>query len=276
MSLAYQIEAMTIIHKSLNTERFDLEPLSQEDALKLADLGSDPDVVKSLICDWSTAEHRLEIAQYWIEGGQEYGIWGIYDRDNTFDAPERFVGFFAADEPLPNVGQGPEIYYALGKQVWGKGVATEVVKTVVAHLFNDQGVDAIEALVLAGLNPASSRLLEKLGMSLIGRYSLAEYTGDECLPTIGYELWRVETTLPQNAQHALEEAAFKIGQFVAEKVISKNEMLEALVKASFANGLESRVGKGTVERIINEYLEAGMKETGLLHFRMRPDQFIKA
>jgi len=59
-------------------------------------------------------------------------------------------------------------------------------------------------------------------------------------------------------------------------VISKNEMLEALVKASFANGLESRVGKETVEGIINEYLEAGMKETGWLHFRMRPDQFIKA
>jgi len=171
MSLVYRIEAMTIVHKSLKTERFDLEPLNQEDALKLADLGSDPDVVKSLICDWSTAEHRLEIAQYWIEGSQ-----------------------VAADEPLPNVGQGPEIYYALGKQVWGKGVATEVVKTVVAHLFNDQGVDAIEALVLAGLNPASSRLLEKLGMSLIGRYSLTEYTGDECLPTIGYELWLSQRT----------------------------------------------------------------------------------
>jgi len=82
--------------------------------------------------------------------------------------------------------------------------------------------------------------------------------------------------LPQNAQHALEEAAFKIGQFVAEGVISKNEMLEALVKASFANGLESRVGKETVECIINEHLEAGMKETGWLYFRMRSDQFIKA
>ena len=68
---------------------------------------------------------------------------------------------------------------------------------MIEHLFNDQGVNAIEALVLAGLNPASTRLLEKLGMSLVGRYSLAEYTGEECGPTIRYELWRVETASPQ-------------------------------------------------------------------------------
>ncbi len=39
---------MMKVHKFLWTNRFDLEPLVQEDALKLADLGADPDVVKSL------------------------------------------------------------------------------------------------------------------------------------------------------------------------------------------------------------------------------------
>ena len=207
-------------HKTLETKRFSLIPMRQSDASLLANMGADPDVVKNLICDWSTAERRLEIAQYWIERNQEYGIWGVFDREDSFGVPKRFVGFFAADEPLPIGGLGPEVYYAFRKEAWGKGVASEIVYRVIEHLFNDQGVNAIEALVLAGLNPASTRLLEKLGMSLVGRYSLAEYTGEECGPTIRYELWRVETASPQNAQQNLEEAAFKIGQFVADAVTS--------------------------------------------------------
>jgi RimJ/RimL family protein N-acetyltransferase len=241
----------------------------QDDAPKLANLGADPDVVKSLICDWSTAENRLEIARYWIERNQEYGIWGIYDRDDTFGAPDRFVGFFAADEPLPNGGRGPEIYYALGKHAWGKGVATEVVKTAMAHLFNDQGVNAIEALVLAGLNPASTRLLEKLGMNLIGRYPHAEYTADECLPTIGFELWRVESASSGNARETLKEAAYKIGQFVAENIVEKDAMTEELLKASTEPG-------DAASEIVDEYLEAGMKEEGWLHFRINSDEFAAA
>lgn len=261
-------------HETLETKRFSLIPMSQKDASLLADMGADPDVVKNLICDWSSPERRLEIAQYWIERNQEYGIWGVFDREDSFGAPKRFVGFFAADEPLPSGGLGPEIYYAFRKEAWGKGVASEVVSRVIKHLFYDQGVNAIEALVLAGLNPASTRLLEKLGMSLVGRYSLAEYTGEECGPTIRYELWRVETATPQNAQQSLKEAAFKIGQFVADGVASKDEIIVALEQASVANNLVSKMGAESVSRIINEYLDAGMGETGWLHYRVERDDFV--
>ena len=48
----------------INTERFTLEPLTQAEARLLAELGADPDVVKPLICDWSTPAKRLEIAKY--------------------------------------------------------------------------------------------------------------------------------------------------------------------------------------------------------------------
>lgn len=263
--------AMEIRHKTLTTNRFTLHPLDQGDAPLLADLGADPDVVKNLICDWSTPDQRLEIARYWIERNQEYGIWGVFDREDTFGVPKRFVGFIAADEPLPLGGLGPEIYYAYKKETWGNGVASEVAKSIVEHLFNDQGVKAIEALVLAGLNPASTRLLEKLGMLLVGRYPLAEYAGEECGPTIHYELWRVETASPQNAQQNLEEAAFKIGQFVADGVATKDEMTVALEKASVANDFVSRIGADAVSIIINEYLDAGVLETGWLHYRMEPN-----
>ena len=79
-------------HKTLTTRRFTLSPLGQKDAPLLADLGADPDVVKNLICDWSKPERRLEIARYWIERNQEYGIWGVIDREDVFGVPKRFVG----------------------------------------------------------------------------------------------------------------------------------------------------------------------------------------
>ena len=108
-------------------------------------------------------------------------------------------------------------------------------------------------------------------MRHVGRYPLAEYTGEECVPTIRYELWRVETASPQNAQQNLEEAAFKIGQFVADTVVSRDEMIVALEEASLANDLVLHIGTDAVRRIIHEQLDAGVLETGWLHFRMEPN-----
>ena len=185
--------------------------MAPEDAAKIADLGADPDVVKNLIFDWSTPERRLEIGRFWIEHHERTGIWGAFDRDDVFGLPERFLGFFAADRPLQRGGLGPEIYYAFKQETWGQGVASEVVGAAVRHLFEARGAAAVEALVLAGLNPASTRLLERLGMGLVGRYPLAEYVGKACGETIAYELWRVETAAPESAEKCLKEAAFKIG-----------------------------------------------------------------
>jgi RimJ/RimL family protein N-acetyltransferase len=265
---------MVEIHKTLETSRLSLVPMDENDASMLAELGADPDVVKTLICDWSTPENRLEIAKYWIEKNQEHGIWGVFDRGRNFDVPQDFIGFFAADEPLAKGGMGPEIYYAFRREAWGKGVASEVVSKGVEHLIHDQGVSAVEALVLAGVNPASTRLLEKNGMNLIGRYSLAEYAGEECIPTVEYELWRVETSAPESAKHNLEEAAFKIGQFVADGISSRDKMNAALVKASTVNSALSQMTAETIGKIISDNLNAGMKETGWLHYRIMKSAFL--
>ena len=148
---------MSSRHPVLETKRFALEPMGLAEAPLLADLGADPEVVKTLICDWSKPDRRLEIARDWIAANQKHGIWSVLDRDGSLGAPGQFLGFCAADEPLPLGGLGPELYYAFSQECWGKGVASEVVKAVIAHLFLDRGVAAVEALVLAGLNPASTR-----------------------------------------------------------------------------------------------------------------------
>ena len=179
------------------------------------------------------------------------------------------IGFCGADEPLPLGGEGPEIYYAFGRETWGHGTGTEVAGAVVDHLFQKLGVCAVEALVLAGLNAASGRLLEKLGMTLIGRYPLVEYVGDESGPTIRYEVWRVETASPEKARPNLEEAAFKIGQFVAAGAASKKDVVEALREATVASGLVAREGVDAVDRVIESSIHGGIAEDGWLHYRIK-------
>ncbi len=266
--LAVNASAADASHPAMVTERFDLRPLTLEHAPYVADLGADPDVVKTLICDWSSAEQRLAIARAWIKRNQVFGIWGVFDRDGRFGGHGRFIGFCAVDEPLEHVGQGPEIYYAFCRSAWGKGVATEVVGIIMRHLFRRGDIGSLEALVLAGLNPASRRLLENLGMRLIGRFPHVAYADSQCAPTIRYEVWRVRTATPSNALRRLEEAAYKIGQFVAEGVGSKEAVAASLSAAAEANGLAARLGEGTVADIVDESLAAGLKENGLLHYRL--------
>ena len=261
-------------HKVLSTARFTLKPMQEADAHFIADLGADPEIAKNLICDWSTPEQRLDIARYWVERNQEYGIWGVFDRDNIFGLPSRFVGFCAADEVLPLGGIGPEIYYAFAKASWGKGVASEAVRAVIEHLLTDQGVPAVEALVLSGLNPGSHRLLEKFGMTLVGRYPFAVYAGEECLPTIRYELRRVESATPEAGRQTLEEAAFKIGQFVADGVVTKAEMTTALTEAAAGGGIARHIGTEVAGSLIEQILTAGTAETGWLHYRVEQGAFL--
>ena len=256
----------------LDTDRFTLKPLKQEDARCLAELGADPDVVKTLVCDWSTPAKRRRIAEEWIESSQAFGIWGVFDREGGFGARGRMIGFCATSEPLPKVGRGPEIYYAFSRDTWGRGVATEVIAAVIDHLFHDRDVDAVEALVLAGLNAASHRLLTRLGMEFVGHYPLVEYVGEETGPTIDYERWRVETSTTATARGNLEEAAFKIGQFVGGGAAPEAAMFKALYRAAESSGCVDREGEDAVREIIRDALQRGMAENGWHYYRIGKKQ----
>lgn len=52
--------------------------------------------------------------------------------------------------------------YALGREAWGHGLATEAAARVVEHAFDALDLDRVIALVVPE-NAASSRVLEELG-----------------------------------------------------------------------------------------------------------------
>jgi RimJ/RimL family protein N-acetyltransferase len=256
------------LYHAIRSTRFDLEPLTGSQAPLFADLGADTEIIKTLIGDWSTAGKRLENARAWIEEQRNHVLWGIYDRDGEFGDAGEFVGICGVEAPLPGVGKGPCMYYAFGQAVWGRGVGSEIAAAVIDHLFDETDVEAIEALVFPRLNPASSRLLEKQGMRLIGRYPIAEYVGEDCLPTLHYEIWRAQVAVPAEAQTCLAESAFKIGQFLGDGVSSRADMAAALLVSAHENGLVDLIGIDESKQLIAGSLDAGIADSGWLHYRV--------
>lgn len=256
------------LQHDLRSERFDLRPLTADSAPLFAELAADTEIVKTLIGDWSTARRRLENARAWIASAHYYVIWGIYDRDGAVGDSGDFIGICGVETPLPGVGKGPSIFYAFSRRVWGKGVGSEVAAAVIDHLFEKAEIGAIEALVFPRINPASSRLLEKQGMRLVGRYPVAAYIGDDCLPTLSYEVWRAQVALPADASACTAEAAFKIGQLVGDGISSHDEMAAALLISAHENGLVEAIGIDASKQIIADALRAGMDERGWLHYRL--------
>jgi len=158
----------------LDTKRLRLRPLTQSDLDSLVQIVANPDVVKTMLGDVSTSELTRSYAQGWIYpddfwNEHQYGFWGVVDRYGTFGPVGRVVGVVGADVPPLEVGQGPEVYYIFAQDVWRKGVAREAVHRMFDYLFDVIGLSALEALVFAERNPGSVRLLEKMGMRLVGR-----------------------------------------------------------------------------------------------------------
>jgi len=257
--------------RSLRSQRFDLRPLGLDDASLFAELAADTEIVRYLVGDWSTARKRLENARAWIGDEHYHVIWGVFDRAGAVLSSGEFVGVCGVEVELPGIGAGPSIFYAYRQQAWGHGVASEVAGVVIDFLFDEAGVDAVEALVMPKINLASERVLEKHGMRLIGRYPMASYVGDDSLPTMKYEIWRAQVALPADARACTAEAAFKIGQFVGDGISSFEKMSAALLVSAHENGLVERIGVDEAKRVIADALKSGMADDGWLYYRVERD-----
>ena len=62
---------------------------------------------------------------------------------------------------------GPEIGYWLGVPYWGRGYATEAVRALIDHAFDDLRHETLQAGARVS-NPASRRVLEKCGFQWTG------------------------------------------------------------------------------------------------------------
>ena len=148
----------------LPAERLTLRRLRPDDAANLFRTVGDPDVMRY----WApgpdptieaAAQRIAEIEAHWAAHG--FGDWGVVER-----ATGALIGFAGlhhiAGMPEVNVG------YALEETRWGRGYATEAAAAVLAYAFDVLGLNRVHATHLTR-NPASGRVMEKVGMTHEGR-----------------------------------------------------------------------------------------------------------
>lgn len=148
---------------TLETERLVLRPLAPEDAAAVRALGGDRRVAETTLLPHPFGE---EEARRWVEGRLE---WAARGKSRSFSVLLKEDGALVGHAGLlldwDNEKAG--LHYWMGVPYWGRGYATEAARELVRHAFEDLGLGRVYAEHVAR-NPASGRVLQKVGMSYEG------------------------------------------------------------------------------------------------------------
>src|SRR6185436_8426043 len=142
---------------SIDTDRLLLRMIRLDDLDHLAELLSDPNVMKYVgngqPSDRAEAERALHsIIKHWEVHG--FGRWAIVEKRTG-----EFIGFGG----LRSLFGTPEIVYHLATAKWGRGFASEAARAILRFGFEQRAFDRIVAIAKPQ-NTASIHVLEKLGM----------------------------------------------------------------------------------------------------------------
>ena len=146
----------------LETERLLLRPPRAADISHFIPLLSDFDVSKNLsrVPHPYTEDHAcafIVTAAHGWRNGSDF-VFAIVRKE-----PVAFIGLCGC-----HPARAWECGYWLGKPFWRQGYATEAAGRLIAHAFDDLGADCVNACWYCD-NPASGRVLEKLGFRPNGR-----------------------------------------------------------------------------------------------------------
>ena len=148
----------------LHTRRLVLRGLRLDDAARIQELAGDRAI----------AENTLRIPYPYEDGMAERAILAQKERcregrEVTFAivprSGKRLIGMIGL--VLTEKHSRAELGYWIGKPYWNRGYATEAAEAVLRYGFETLGLHRICAFCFGG-NPASGRVLEKVGMTYEG------------------------------------------------------------------------------------------------------------
>lgn len=145
----------------IETDRLVLRKAQLDDAQAMFDnWASDPEVTKYLT--WPThgsVDVTKQVTESWVNGYEQenYYQWMIELKENG--QPIGSISVVNMDERVEKV----EIGYCMGRNWWHKGIMSEAVQAVMGFLFDEVGVNRIEARH-DPRNPHSGGVMRKCGM----------------------------------------------------------------------------------------------------------------
>jgi len=148
----------------LESERLVIREPSPTDIPSMPAVFSDPDIYA----------HTRTIPYPYTEAAAAEAIERFARLSQTGEAQTFFIELKDTAELIGSVGtlniegrKQAEFGYAIGRKWWGKGYATEASRALLNYCFNDLGFRELCAHAMTR-NPASSRVLQKLGMRSVG------------------------------------------------------------------------------------------------------------
>lgn len=158
----------------LSTPRLRLRPLIRQDADLLYRFNSDLDALRWIARDpfVDSAEGVAKAASYVEMQEADTARWWVFERLED-DEPVGYGGLFFIDTG----NRSAEVGYGLLPPHWGRGYASEAVRAVVDVGFDALALHRLHATV-SPHNPASARILEKLGFVCEGRLRHCSHARD--------------------------------------------------------------------------------------------------
>ena len=146
----------------LETERLFLRKLQDYDLDDIFDMRSDIEVMRYIREPQTERKESLNwigmISQFWESEG--IGFCGVVEKET-----KNFVGWCGLWK-LKETDE-IEVGYAIKKDFWGKGYATEAAKRCLQYGFEELNLEKIVAVAYPK-NEASQSVMKKLGMEYIG------------------------------------------------------------------------------------------------------------
>jgi RimJ/RimL family protein N-acetyltransferase len=169
-----RVLAYADMEEVLETERLRLSPLTEADLDDLVELDGDPEVRRmvdphGILIPVDPNDRRTFEWERIVMPGGFYGA-----RERVGNA---FVGWFQL-EGAPDREDEAELGYRFRRNAWGLGYATEGARALVRHALEVLGYRRVFAHALTD-NPASIRVLEKVGLTFVGPWSYRGLPGAE-------------------------------------------------------------------------------------------------
>ena len=143
----------------LRTARLVLRPFRPEDAPRVQVLIDDPDIARNTLT--IPYPYPQGMAAKWIEGHEPAWRAGTNAVWAVCLAEGELIG--AAGLRLEATHRRAEVGYWIAREHWGSGYATESVRALLDHAFDELALERVFAHHFLW-NPASGRVMEKAGM----------------------------------------------------------------------------------------------------------------
>lgn len=149
---------------TLETKRLILRPFNIDDASEVQKLAGDREIAKTTLnipypYEDGMAEEWINTHQEAFKKGKIFTLAIVHKQENYL------IG--AIGLTINKEFEHGEIGYWIGKPYWGKGYCTEATNDVLNYGFNKLELNRIFARHMKN-NPASGRVMQKVGMKLEG------------------------------------------------------------------------------------------------------------